>query len=86
MDGALSFHAATVDADDFAIQAEGFFHIMADGEHREAARAKTGAEVGKQAVAKGAVEAVERLIEQEQLGVGPSEGTGEVDALALASR
>jgi len=77
--------SAVAQEDDFAIEQEGFFDVVADGEDGDATAAESGPQVGEDLVAEGAVYAGEWFVEEEEPAVGTGIGAGEVDALALAA-
>ena len=83
---ALGDDDALFEANDFGVEDEGFFDVVGDGEDRDALLRGVLLHAGEQEVAQGAVDAGEGFVEQDQVRRGNGEGSGEVDALALAAR
>lgn len=80
----LRHDSTGVDADYLGFQPQGFFDIVRHGDDRHATFGGYAEKFGEQGIAGGAVDAVEGLVEQEQLCAGCGEGSGKVDALGLA--
>ena len=76
---------ALFEANDFCVEDEGFFDIVGDGQDGDALLRGALLHAGKQDVAKGAIDAGEGFVEEDEVGGGDGEGSGEVDALALSA-
>ncbi len=83
--GTLIDDETLFDADDLGVEDEGFFDVVGDGEDGDALIGGVLAHAGEEGVAQGAIDAGKGLVEEDEVGAGNGEGSGEVDALALAA-
>ena len=73
------------EANDFGVEDEGFFDVVGDGEDGDALLRGVLLHAGKQEVAERAIDPGEGFVEEDEVRGGDGEGSGEVDALALAA-